>query len=360
MIKLYSLQYTRAIAALLVVIYHVTKLIDKEIHYQYLNGIFMFGYMGVDLFFILSGFIIYYIHHSDIGNRSRLKPYYLKRFTRVFPVYWIVLLPVAVMHWVLTSFGEAYEKSLPALIQSFFLVPDSHSPILNVAWTLKHEIYFYLLFGLFLIFIKNRAVSYGFVGAWIIMTLFFTAIPTTDSWSILTFLFSPHNLEFLSGVVIAYLLLTFKIDPGTAKTLMIVGCSLMLLSWFNEYFALAQIHRVISWGFPAALIILACASLDLSRSVKPNKTLLLLGDASYSIYLTHTPLIYFFILAFKKLNIFGLFGNVIGTTLCATLTVMLGCFFYKIIEKPVLHRAKLLIVTGRSLPHTDSVASSRA
>jgi exopolysaccharide production protein ExoZ len=72
-IKLLSLQYIRGIAALLVVLYHATNmLIESGSGYVYLHGIFQFGYMGVDIFFILSGFIIFYIHYSHIGDKGQL------------------------------------------------------------------------------------------------------------------------------------------------------------------------------------------------------------------------------------------------------------------------------------------------
>lgn len=84
--KLDSLQVLRAIAALLVVMYHSNVFSDLILKREYLMGIFRFGYSGVDLFFVLSGFIIYYAHKNDFGNFSKLRPYLIKRFTRIYRI----------------------------------------------------------------------------------------------------------------------------------------------------------------------------------------------------------------------------------------------------------------------------------
>src|SRR5512133_4113793 len=88
--RILNLQLFRGVAALLVVLYHASIYSQEQFGRTFLAGLFLFGHTGVDFFFVLSGFIICYIHFSDIGNPTRLRDFALKRLTRVFPIYWIV------------------------------------------------------------------------------------------------------------------------------------------------------------------------------------------------------------------------------------------------------------------------------
>jgi exopolysaccharide production protein ExoZ len=242
---------------------------------------------------------------------------------------------VVLLHLLLPSFGNGHEKSIYGILQSFFLIPDKNIPILSVAWTLKHELYFYLLFGLTFLLIRNRYISYSIIGLWVTLTLFFTVNPQ-ESWNILVFLFNSHNLEFFSGVVIAYLTITKKTNQGVGNIFSFLGIVSMILVWVIEYFGLLGINRVFSWGIPSAILIYGLVNLDLSQKVKNNKVLLFLGDASYSIYLTHTLAIYFCILILNEFRLFEVFGPQITVTLCIIFTVVSTCLFYIFVEKPVL------------------------
>ena len=90
--KLELIQALRGLAALLVVMFHTTELNHKNFQQEFLFNIFAFGSSGVDFFFVLSGFIIYFIHRFDVGQRNKLKPFLLKRLIRVYPMYWLVTL----------------------------------------------------------------------------------------------------------------------------------------------------------------------------------------------------------------------------------------------------------------------------
>src|SRR5205823_13541637 len=121
--KLAWLQIFRGFAAVLVVIHHVTGSTDFYLHSSFLGGLFTVGWLGVDFFFVLSGFIITYIHYGDIGNRSTLKAYATKRFLRIYPIYWIVAL-LAIIPFI--------KSDWLFLLKSTLLLPQLKEPYLAV------------------------------------------------------------------------------------------------------------------------------------------------------------------------------------------------------------------------------------
>lgn len=209
--KLYNIQYLRAFASIVVLLFHVTNLIKQQINYDFAYNIFSFGYMGVDLFFVLSGFIISYIHFADFGLSSRLKSFFLKRFTRVFPVYWIVLFPVVIGNLLIPSMGIGSESYTTEIITSMFLVPQNHHPILDVAWTLRHEMFFYIIFGLLFVFNSKKIILWIGILTWFGMSTYSLFFKPDGSWLLFNFIFSPLNLEFILGCFVAFLLLKLNL-----------------------------------------------------------------------------------------------------------------------------------------------------
>jgi len=142
--KLKTLQLCRGLAAALVLLFHATSVSSAFLNYDLLHGIFLFGYSGVDFFFVLSGFIIFWIHRVDLGHPARLRPYLRKRFIRIYPLYWVVFLVLLPIYFGLpNNFHDCL-----VLLKSFLLLPQVSNPVLTVAWTLSSELFFYGLFGL--------------------------------------------------------------------------------------------------------------------------------------------------------------------------------------------------------------------
>jgi exopolysaccharide production protein ExoZ len=146
--KLAFIQFLRGIAALLVLLHHATiGGVGYRFGQPFCYGLFKDGWAGVDFFFVLSGFIIVYIHSGDIGVHGKLKTFVLKRLVRIFPVYWIALLPLIPAVLLFPYLRPASSTDVLVVIKSFFLFPQS-SPILSVSWTLSCELLFYSLFAL--------------------------------------------------------------------------------------------------------------------------------------------------------------------------------------------------------------------
>ena len=145
--RLYSLQVFRGIAAMLVVLYHASVYSQEQLGFSFLGGAFLFGHTGVDFFFVLSGFIIYYIHRADIGLPSRFRPYLKKRVLRVIPVYWIVTSIKLALIVAIPTLAKSYERDPLNLISSYLLLPQRNLPLIGAAWTLTYEALFYLFFA---------------------------------------------------------------------------------------------------------------------------------------------------------------------------------------------------------------------
>ena len=109
---LYSVQVFRGLAALLVVLFHGTQFISRKFGVAPLGGLFFFGFAGLHLFFVLSGYIIYFIHRPDIGLPRRFFGFARKRIIRIYPAYWAILRCFSPAEGQAGSGGAAAERGL--------------------------------------------------------------------------------------------------------------------------------------------------------------------------------------------------------------------------------------------------------
>jgi len=148
---LYGLQVARGLAALMVILYHAD--LNAEFFYGIpFKGLFRFGYIGVDFFFVLSGFIIFYVNYKKDTGFSQWKKYILKRLIRIYPAVFLVSLVMVVSYKLLPGLSNVQRDF--SIISSLLLLPANNPPALMVAWTLIHEMIFYMVFSLF--FIKKK------------------------------------------------------------------------------------------------------------------------------------------------------------------------------------------------------------
>ena len=199
--KFLSVEAARGVAAILVVLVHGSSMLSGPRYFGTMpfDGLFRFAHAGVDFFFVLSGFIILYVHWSDLGDPAKFGRYVTRRFVRIFPVYWIVLFILGLILAVSPT-RDFYERNIVAVLSNTLLIPVSnHDTILGVAWTLEHEVLFYALFSLLFF---ARSVGWIVLSSWAALIL----------WNILTrnfsvfpgnFLFSMFNIHFFFGMAVA-------------------------------------------------------------------------------------------------------------------------------------------------------------
>lgn len=353
--RLASLQIVRAVAMLLVLFAHIDIFSNAVLNSAFLFGIFRLGGgAGVDLFFVLSGFIITFIHRQDIGRKAKSVSYLIKRFTRIYPAYWIVNMIIIPIHFLFPQFGAGDERNFRKIIDSLLLLPQTNAPVVHAAWSLTNEVYFYLLFGL-LIFIGFKKML-----PLIILILIGTFIESFFSLSGINIfpdpkiklIFSYYNIEFLLGCLSAFLITKYKINQR--KVLLTIGIAFFLFMVIYERF-MGDIEslRVYVYGIPSFFIITALSSYELNKFIKiPDKwfprLLVFLGNASFSIYITHQLLISGIGRTLLASGFPERFGIFITLTVITLSTLYIGCIFHLKIEKPLWYytRTKLLTLSG--------------
>jgi exopolysaccharide production protein ExoZ len=355
--QLNSLQLYRGIASVLVVLHHANIIIDRELRQDGSFNIFHFGWIGVDFFFVLSGFIIFYIHQSELGQPSRFGSFISKRFLRIYPLYWIILLTKLSV----SLFGDkniiAHQSNLTEFIQAFLLVPQERANLDNfigVSWTLTYEVFFYLIFGMLILLKPN--IGRSIIIIWIVGLLLnlFNLLPVHGSF-LLDFIFSVRNLEFIFGCIAAYTILKYQFRHGAVLAYSALG--MLTLSILNtEYHGsnVSGISPAIAYGIPFSILIIGTVWVEKNTSLKIPSILLYLGNASYSIYLTHgffiNNLTRIYVKVVEKLdkdllllppnNIF----YIGATSLIVVISISIGCIVYNWIEKPLIDKFRKIIL----------------
>jgi exopolysaccharide production protein ExoZ len=279
------LQAGRALAALAVVAFHLSGAFGdaryggRPVGHQFTRH----GNLGVDFFFVLSGFIILNAHMKDVGQPTRWGTYLWRRFSRVYPIYWIYL----AVFCLLIVFGAGQVAHTPSYANAWFSAfslirfsPDA--PPLPVAWTLFHEVAFYALFSLLIL---NRWAGIVSLAAWAITCTalyHYTGESGYSAWQVYT---SAYNLEFFCGMA-AYALYRRARNPwvllGAGVVVLAVACVLA------EGFGRVE-HGLFGVGFGLGI---AGATIAETRGQFPNSApLVALGGASYSLYLIHVPIV---------------------------------------------------------------------
>ena len=335
--KKYNLiQILRGFAAVFVMLYHATR------HYQekglvFLNGIFKHGYFGVDVFFVLNGFVIYYSSQKYLENGNYLE-FIKKRFIRIYPSFWLFLLfPLTVVFLVAPQYIVARSAFEPINFINILVLFFNHPQISQVTWTLSFELYFYILFFL-MIFNKNFKYL-------IVLILIFATIQLIDKniFSNLYFqkyLFSPLLLEFFLGVLIVYIInKTLKNHQVWYWVLLTIS---MIYFVFIDYLSSNNIieitkhNRVLNFELASFLLILSLVLLEKFNNVQSSKILIVIGDSSYVLYLIHSIILSFIDSKLILSGRFVIINKEIATILACFFIIFLSIFIHLIIEKPML------------------------
>lgn len=323
--RLSTLQIGRGAAVLGVVLFHAREKTDVFVGAvpDWLELILAKGYLGVDFFFILSGFIILTSHFDDPATLRSIKIFTLKRISRIYIPYWPVCAALIFSYLFLPSIRKVEVDW--GWWTSILLIPSQHPSALTIAWTLVHEMLFY---AIFVIFFVNRKIFLILIVFWIVAiftTLFFSA-----SFSpLISTLLNPINLEFIMGMTCA--LAYRKLGTRYGLPFAVAGAAMTIL-----YFVLPAVSNNdrLLFGLASGLMVLGVALLQARISVYLPANLIRLGDASYSIYLVHPPIMSVTSRLAAKINLIdNWFGGLI-LSICCSLAV--GWAYHYFFEKPAL------------------------
>lgn len=320
--KLVFLEVGRAVAALIVVLHHA----DQATAYfsdVAPERLFIWGQYGVDFFFVLSGFIIFYTHRNDGYGLARAQLYAFKRASRIYIPY----LPIALAYMgLLLVFQQGPLDERPwSLWATFTLLPSEKISTLTVAWTLTYELIFYAFF--LLAFVSRLALLAASViwSAYLLAVL--TGYVTPPESAGLLALSDPIILEFFCGALAAWLFVRVPAEMRwgiLASGLVLLG--LVIMFWTGERALL---------GPPLALIVLAAAMTPYGTPDRATDALIFLGAASYAIYLVHSPVISILARILQPLE-----QRVVIFFACALIGTTLGVIYHLLFERPALRQAR--------------------
>jgi exopolysaccharide production protein ExoZ len=276
-----NIQALRAVAALLVVVDHLDVFLPMV-------GWTPFGYGGVDLFFVISGFIMVY---TTIGRPTRPVDFLSNRIARIVPLYWLITLAVYSVALVAPAWLRHTSADPYQLLMSLFFIPFAKTkgdiqPLLFVGWTLNLEMFFYVVFAGGLAFANRRvgilAVVVSLAGLVAARAVFQPSNVAVEFYT------RPLILEFAGGMVLCLFVQWMAAHPLHLSRRVWTGvCIVCLVAIAAVPSSLPQLSVVITAGVPALACVAAAVFLNQSGVVVRNRLLLMLGNASYSIYLTH-------------------------------------------------------------------------
>ncbi|MGF6229941.1 exopolysaccharide production protein ExoZ [Inquilinus ginsengisoli] len=250
---------------------------------------------GVDLFFVISGFIMMLVSDPASGRESTPGIFLLRRFQRIVPLYWFYTLLLVVSAILVPSLLRWTTLTPDLVFTSLFFIPSFHpvnglvQPLLSIGWTLQYEMFFYLCFAAVLgLSLGARVVA---------MTVLFAGLMVLTSaigreTAILSFLGNPIVFEFVAGMGVYWLYCRGWVTRRAAVP--IAAVALPVVVWLVGSGTAAPLEdvldrrwlRAVVWGVPALLVFyVGLAIHDMPGAA--GRALAKLGDASYSLYLSH-------------------------------------------------------------------------
>lgn len=323
------LQIYRGIAALLVVVHHTYISFEyfKGLDIPILGMIASIGKLGVDFFFVLSGFIIAYTTYQHRDNPKYYKKYIFNRLVRIYVPYLPVSVGLILLYLFLPGFSGA-ERSV-SLLTSLTLIPHGN-PALSVAWTLVFEMFFYIVYSLNFF---SKKVWYGFLILWILSILGFNIFNWEANGALLHTVTNLYNLEFISGVFVAY-----AIRKGLKLSLITSLIGAIGVFIFFLYIKFSNLHLFKfdqNLIFTLSMIFWVYVGVEFwSFKIKKSHLMMLIGNSSYSLYLLHNPMQSFLVRLLPESSIqVVLIAEII---LVIIICCIISYFYYLIFEKKAI------------------------
>lgn len=333
-----GIQCLRAIAALLVMIAHLKFVADfSDVSWIQSAA----GAVGVDVFFVISGFVIS-ISAKNLNYNAT--SFFINRFCRVAPFYWFFSIPFII----LSLYHENF--NFLQLVNTFIFIPffdvgHYTNPSHPYGWTLSFEMMFYVLFFFCLKAVKHNAsnlVVLVFSAGCLILSL----MPSISNVIyVVDFIFHPFVIEFVFGIMIYKFSRFFNIYSFfLSLVLFLVFCVFVIklerLGWHIEVLGSYQLgfKRAFYWGGMGAFLTIAAISLDNIKIIKYPRFLLKLGDSSYSMYLVQP----YCIMVVNKIGRLG-FSSFSLAIIYLFSVVFVGVFISSLVEYRLTKKIKSIL-----------------
>ncbi|MEP6478269.1 MAG: acyltransferase [Rhodoglobus sp.] len=364
--QLKAIQVARGLAALAVVAFHSGSIEEKYFHgVTIMPSIFSEGMAGVDLFFVISGFVMVLTTRNSHVRPAAVGKFAWNRFFRIYPTYWFYFLLLVPVLFLLPGFINAAQGGHVDLFTSFFLLPSDTLPILIVGWTLTLELWFYVVF-IVVLFLPRRWLIPA-LAVWFVLLVIVNWNGPIDSTPFVEVPANSLAIEFIFGGVAALL---FRRIP-TALTPVLAAAGIAVLIFLgtptpSSITAGPGLARPLTIGLGFALLLLAATAFENRRSIGPFARLTILGDMSYSVYLSHV-----LVLSVTG-RIWAAFAGPFSTNIVAvvaywvltfTAVLVFGYLSYRFVERPVMRlsvrwRGRVFRSTPRPVVATSTDASS--
>lgn len=334
--KFLNIQALRAVAVALVIAYHMRRMTSFN-----LSGSYDFGQGGVDIFFVLSGFIMAWI----IRTTSEADPatFASRRLVRIIPLYWLLTILLFAAAHVIPALLSTGVPTLEMLWKSLLFIPywatdGEIQPIVYMGWTLSYEMFFYILITMVLASrLRARLVSVSLVLIGLVVSGFLLR-PTNALAVVGT---DPRLLEFVAGMAVCAWVSTRPPATGLRTVWRfpvagLLGVALALIIFSDQLWPKAPF--VLQWGIPATVIV-ACACWLERWNVRARwRWLVLIGDASYAIYLSHPFVVRVAEKAIQRLPDIPLALQIVANGVVVLLILLCGVLMHLLIEKPLLQK----------------------
>ncbi|HUO44843.1 MAG TPA: acyltransferase [Burkholderiales bacterium] len=336
--SLASIQMLRAVAATGVVVYHAQVMLHHTAGYIYSEH--NTGAAGVDIFFIISGFVMYFTNRDQFQRPGASGRFLLRRIIRIVPTYWVYTTLMTALLLFLPGMFQEMKFGVSEAIGSylFLLFVNTNGqigPNIGVGWTLSFEMYFYLLFAIFL-HLSRRFLLVGlgtiFVCGMLIRQFMAEISPQAQLFT------NPLLLEFLLGCCLGALVCRNRYPTVLlAMVLCVFGAlAIFIAGQMNLLGDRFEPQRVIIFGIPAACIVYGALTLEVNQCLKVPPFLVALGDSSYSIYLVQVFTIPVVGKTWKALGLANHVGPWAALAAGVGISIMAAHILYLCFERPLI------------------------
>ena len=321
------IQVLRAIAALMVVLHHAVLMLSQRDGVPIGNWIN--GGAGVDIFFVISGFVMTVSSAPLRDTRHAARTFLARRLERIAPMYWLattvkVLLVLVTPALAMNGLGTRWH-----VVASYLFLPSGSEPVVVVGWTLVYEMAFYAMFALVLTLGWPLLKTLG--PALVVLALL-RLIPHLPLPAMLAWYANTIVLDFLYGILLALgLRWVVRMPKELAFPLGIAGFA-VLLNWMEPN---TSFWRGVLWGGPAAAVVAGALALERPWGAKMPRWLLELGDASYSIYLVHGFVLPLFGVVLLRMGTHWPGVVPVSLVLMVVLSTVCGELVYRGVERPM-------------------------